>query len=256
MLTARVIVMTLFIWSCSGIACAEEVDEQVVRTGSFSLQSSPVDILGEDGATSFARLVPATEAIEWEVVVPENYDPKNPPGLFVYISPGNSGRIPRGWARLTMSRNLIWIAANRSGNAIQVARRIGYAVLATGLLDERYELNKARIYLSGFSGGARVSGLVASSYPGLFKGAVYMGGAEVWGEQPLPPNLAEMQNNRYVFMVGSEDGNRSTALSVQARYEDAGIEHTKIKMIRRVGHVLPEARHVLTALDFLDGEID
>ncbi len=148
------------------------------------------------------------------------------------------------------------MGANKSGNQVRVARRITYAVLAAALVADRYKLDRKRIYLAGFSGGARVSGLVAANYPDLFRGAVYMGGAEVWGDTVYPATLASMQRNRYAFLVGGEDHNRSAALAVQTRYEDAGIAATNMKIIRRVGHVLPEARHMISALKFLDGAGD
>jgi predicted esterase len=228
----------------------------LAQVGSFTVTTSPMAILGEDGAENFAAIVSADEEIEWEFTVPENYDPQNPPGLLVYISPSNSGYIPRGWGRLTTSKNLIWVAANNSGNQVQVARRLTYALLAVGLAGDRYEIDGERIYLSGFSGGARVSGLLAASYPGVFRGAIYIGGAEIWGPEEKPPNLTAMQNNRYAFLVGSEDGNRRSAVNVRDRYTEAGHTHTLLKIIRQMGHVLPEARHMIVALDYLDGEVE
>ncbi len=232
---------------------AAESEPKQSQLGSFVVTTSPAAILGAEGAARYAAILPADEQIELEFTVPKNYDPENPPGLLVYISPSKSGHIPRGWGRLTSSRNLIWVAANRSGNQVQVARRITYALMAVGLADDRYEIDSKRIYLAGFSGGARVCGLLAPSYPGVFKGAIYIGGAEVWGPEDTPPNLATMQGNRYAFLVGSEDDNRRTALSVREKYTQAGLSNTMMKIIRRMGHSLPEARHMIAALDYLDG---
>jgi hypothetical protein len=145
-------------------------EAKLTQVGSFVVTTSAAAILGEEAAENFAAIVSADEQIEWEFTVPENYDPENPPGLLVYISPSNSGYIPRGWGRLTTSKNLIWVAANNSSNQVQVARRITYALLAVGLAGDRYKIDNERIYLSGFSGGARVSGLLAPSYPGVFRG--------------------------------------------------------------------------------------
>jgi len=242
----------LVICSVVGPVFAED-DTESARLGSFTIETTTAEILGDEGAARFAAIVQADELIEWEFTIPENYDATDPPGLLVYISPSNSGYIHNGWGRLTTSRNLIWVAANKSGNQVQVARRITYALLAVGLADKHYEINRDRIYLSGFSGGARVSGLLAPSYPGVFKGAIYMGGAEIWGPEEAPLNLAEMQNNRYAFLVGSEDGNRRDTLHVRDRYTEVGLTNTSLKIIQRMGHFLPEARHMVVALDYLDG---
>jgi predicted esterase len=230
-----------------------ENEPESTKLGSFTIETTPAAILGEEAAARFATIVQADELIEWEFTVPESYDPENPPGLLVYISPSHSGYIPTGWGRLTTSRNLIWVAANKSSNQVQVARRLTYALLAVGLAGKNYEIDSNRIYLSGFSGGSRVSGLLAPSYPGVFRGAIYMGGAEIWGPEETPPNLVEMQNNRYAFLVGSEDGNRRDTLHVRDRYTEAGLSNTFLKIIQRMGHILPQARHMIVALDYLDG---
>ncbi len=250
----RAILGLLFVVIGVGSLCAEEARES--RTGAFELTGSAIEILGADGAESFSSLVQPDEPIEWEVVVPENYDPARPAGILVYISPSEFGRIPGRWAKFLKSHNLIWVAANRSGNRVPVPRRIGYAILAPAMLDLSYEIDKSRIYLSGFSGGARVSGMVASMYPTLFHGAIYMGGAEPWAEEAPPQQIAAMQANRYAFIVGSKDENRWVALSVQKQYEEAGIEKTWLKIIQRGGHELPKTQIMISALDFLDGRTD
>ena len=241
---------------CSISLTAFAEDASSIQTGSFTIEGTPSAILGEDGAGNFTSVLPADKTIEWEITVPENYDPAEPPGLLVYISPSDSGHIPRGWGQLTSGLNLIWVGANSSGNQVQVARRITYALLAIGLVGDRYEIDENRVYLTGFSGGARVSGIVAATYPDLFKGAIYLGGAEIWGDQESPRNLASMQENRYAFIVGADDRNRRVALAVQSRYEDVGITNTKMNIIRRFGHALPKANHMIDALNYLDGTGD
>jgi hypothetical protein len=56
--------------------------------------------------------------------------------------------------------------------------------------------------------------------------------------------------------VGSEDANRRNATKVRDRYAEAGHTQTMMKIIRRMGHVLPEARHMIVALDYLDGGVE
>ena len=222
-------------------------------TGTYRHVATSTDILGADRAEAFSAVVPVNEPIDWEVAVDDSYDPRKPPGVLVYISPSNSGKIPRHWLRLLASHNLIWVAANRSGNRIQVARRSTFAVLGAALSAKLYEIDGRRVYLAGFSGGARVSGLVAASYPTLFRGGIYVGGAESWGQGDRPDKLESMQRNRYVFLVGSEDANRVVARTVHTKYLRAGIDQLSMMVVRRLGHELPDTRHMANALDFLDG---
>lgn len=235
---------------CAGAVAA--ADPPPAGVGSFLLTATPEDILGAERAELFTSVMPADETIAWEVVVADSYTPKKPAGLLVYVSPSNSGKLPRGWKSLLDEHNLIWVAANASGNRVAVSRRMGYAVFAPALIGERYEVDESRVFLSGFSGGARVSGLLAAQYPSLFRGAVYIGGAETWDEGTPLANLERMRTNRFVFLVGSEDANRAVAREVQSDYEAAGMLDNQAIVVRRMGHVLPEAREMHKALVFID----
>jgi len=219
------------------------------QTGAFSASATSAEAVGPESSAAFASIVPVDEAIEWQIVVPENYDPQHPPGLLVYISPSDHGSLPRRWRNLPQLHNVIWVAANDSGNRRQVARRIAYALFAVGLVSRRYTIDSRRIYLSGFSGGARVAGLVAAAYPQIFKGDIYIGGAEIWDREPV---LERMKRNRYVFAVGEDDSNRNRVLRVAALYADAGIENIEKMIIPRHGHELPAMKDMSKALNYLD----
>ena len=237
---------------CAGAVTAAPDAPAPDQVGSLVLQATPADILGAERADLFTSVMPADETISWEVVVAENYTRERPAGLLVYISPSNSGELPRGWKGLLDEHNLIWVAANASGNRVAVSRRMGYAVFAPALIGERYAVDESRVFLAGFSGGARVSGLLAAQYPSLFGGAIYIGGAEIWDEETPAANLERMRKNRFVFLVGSEDANRAVAREVQSAYEAAGMLDNRAIVVRRMGHVLPVARDMHKALVFLD----
>lgn len=237
---------------CAGAAAIAAGNPPPGDAGSFSLTATPEDILGAERAELFTSVMPTDEAITWEVVVAGSYQPEQPAGLLVYVSPSNSGKLPRGWKNLLDEHNLIWVAANTSGNQVAVARRMGYAVFAPALIGERYAVDESRVFLAGFSGGARVAGLLAAQYPSLFRGAIYIGGAETWREETPADNLERMRTNRFVFLVGSEDANRAVARAVQSGYEAAGIQNNRAIIMRRTGHVLPEARDMHKALVYID----
>jgi len=223
------------------------------QTGRYTFSGSMTEILGADGAASYSPVFPVDQVQHWEIVVPEEYDPNNPPGILVYISPSDSGKIPRNWRSSIEAENLIWIAAKRSGNKRAVARRIAYSILAAGIIDRRYTVDASRIYLAGFSGGAKVAGLVAVLYPKLFSGAIYIGGAELWEEEDAPIDFGVIQRNRYVFMAGTDDFNRPLSRKVFSKYEDLGIKNIEFVLMTGKGHQLPDTRQLTRALQFLDG---
>jgi hypothetical protein len=248
-----IVTILLFISICQGSVRAAEGTDEPARTGSFSIEATPLEIVGPERAANFASVVPLEEAISWQITVPESYESGNPPGVLVYISPSKSGKLPRKWKDLPGSHNLIWIAADDSGNRTLTVRRITYALFAVLLVADRYSIDINRIYLSGFSGGARVAGFVAAEQPEIFKGEIYIGGAEIWQGELTPGKLEAMKRNRYVFLVGSEDDNRLFARRVASKYKDAGIEKVELKVISRLGHELPDERNMNDALKFLDG---
>ncbi len=223
------------------------------QTGRYTYSGSMTEILGADGAAAYSPVFPVDQVQHWEIVVPEDYDPNDPPGILVYISPSDSGKIPRNWTSSIETENLIWIAAKRSGNKRAVARRIAYSILAAGIIDRRYKVNASRIYLAGFSGGAKVAGLVAVLYPNLFSGAIYIGGAELWDEETATVDIDSILRNRYVFMAGTDDFNRPLSRKVFSKYTDLGIENIEFVVMTGKGHQLPETRQFTRALQFLDG---
>ena len=151
-------------------------------------------------------------------------------------------------------RNLIWIGAHGSGNTTHTTLRIAYAILAPVAIQETYAIDAERVYLSGFSGGGRVSSMIAADYAHIFKGAVYNCGANVWtGDKPS--RHEEMKANHYVFLTGNRDFNLSDTRSVYNAYEKAGIPNIKLMVIPRMAHQNPGRREYEEAIEFLDSRV-
>ena len=209
-------------------------------------------MLGEERAADLTAIVALDRPVSWEVYVPEGYDPADPPGLLVYISPIQSGRIPDNWERVLESRNLIWVSANKSGNQVHVQRRALYAVIAPTLIGADYQIDQSRIYLTGMSGGGKMASMVAVDHAHLFKGAVYNCGVEFWDKKPQ--RLEQVKANRYVFVTGEYDQALRPTRRVHGRYRKAGVENVKLMVIDGMGHENPPWQEMDEALAFLDGE--
>lgn len=222
-----------------------------VKTGSYEIRKTPLAVLGEELAPTYAELIDVNEDIIWEMHVPENYDPNNPPGVMVYISPQNIVNEPSGWLNVTEKKNLIWIAARKSGNKEQVSKRISMAILALPLVQSIYSIDTNRIYVSGFSGGGRIASIVATNLPHIFKGALYNCGANFW-DSASDEQLSHIQNNRFVFLTGSKDFNLSDTKRVYAKYKKAGAKNVKLMVISRMGHSNPKRGKFSQAIEYLD----
>lgn len=226
-----------------------------VQTGKFQLSSTMVQVVGENTARNVQEIIAADEPLTWEIYVPENYQPDNPPGLLVYISPTPSGEIPRDWKTVMKEHNLIWVAANGSGNSVMVSRRAVFAMIAPTLIKKQYEFDRERVYLSGLSGGGKMASMVATDNAHLFKGAIYNCGVDFW-KQDSPKRFEQIKQNHYVFVTGTLDQALEPTKRVFKQYRKAGVENIKLMVIRNMTHRNPNRFKFAEAIAFLDSRMD
>lgn len=219
--------------------------------GTSVLNYTTIDLIGEEMAIRVAEIIPLNEELSWQIYIPKNFSADKPPGLMVYISPTQSGELPRGWDSVMDEKNLIWIAAEKSGNREIVGRRTILAILAPTLIEKNFEIDKERIYVSGLSGGGKMASLVATDYPHLFKGAIYNCGVDFWStDKPVRTDL--IQQNRYVFITGTLDQALEPTKRVHRQYHDAGIENARLMIIPEMTHRNPNRFKFAEAVQFLD----
>lgn len=229
----------------------EATEPQTVVTGHRLLVATSADIAGETTAAQVASVLPPDENIEWQMYVPPAYDAAKPAGLLVYVSPLQSGEIPRGWSEVLDRHNVIWIGANRSGNNELVARRILLALLAVSAARKHYAIDAERIYISGLSGGGKTASMIATDQAQLFRGAIYNCGVEVWDTEE-PERLDDMRRNRYVFVTGTYDQALEPTKRAYRAYRRAGVENSKLMVIRHMTHRNPDSYEFEEALQYLD----
>lgn len=235
---------------CASFAGNAVADVSPGRTGAFTATYTTAELLG-DAAGRVESIISPDEPITWNVFVPPGYRPDSPAGVFVFVSPIRHGALPGKWRSVVTDKNLIWIGAKKSGNRVEVSRRILFAVLAVLVVERNYAVDTSRYYISGFSGGAKVATKIATGYPQTFSGGLFIGGADFW-ESERPPYLDDMQSNRYVFLAGSEDAGLRQSRQVFRAYRAAGIDNTELMIIRGMTHRTPEKKEFAEALAFLD----
>ena len=167
----------------------------------------------------------------FDVAVPETYSREKSFGLFVWISPGDSGMVPREWLEALAARELIAVGAANSGNSRGVAYRIGFALDAVHNLTRLYSIDKKRIYVSGFSGGGRTASRVGLAFADIFAGGIYQGGMDFYkpvadpvdAKKEFRPTFVKPEGDlltkartesRHVVMVGQEDFNRPSSKAI------------------------------------------
>jgi hypothetical protein len=106
----------------------------------------------------------------FEAFVPEDYDGAEPYGLVVWVNAGPEGTPPKHWLDTLREHKLIWVGANNSGNNRSKWVRIGLALDAAEHMQKAYKIDPLRVYVSGGSGGGRISSMLAVGFPDVITG--------------------------------------------------------------------------------------
>lgn len=243
---------TLIILCCGLLAAGMAIAGEPPENAGFQLQQTLNQLLGEQQAAQYQKIISPEESISWEVYTPNN-DSGEKPGVLVYVSPLKSGRIDSRWRAVMDQQNLIYIAANDSGNDVPVNRRMVLAIMAIRALAQQHSFDTEHIVVSGFSGGGRVASILAGQYPEVFAGALYICGVDFW-KKDKTPNIERLLQNRFVFLTGSRDFNRKETGQIYRRYLKAGAQYSKLMVIPGMAHAHPDANALTEALDFLQGQ--
>jgi len=229
----------------AGSACWAQEEGQ-----NFQVTSSLAQLYGDELAERYRDILDPAAKINWQVYRPAHRDDK-PPGVLVYVSPTRSGDMDGRWSKVLDKHNIAYIAADHSGNRIPVTRRMVLATSAIMAVKQQFEIDEERIYISGFSGGGRVASFLSTQYPTVFSGAIFICGVNFWKED-LIKDLNRVLNNRYVFVTGTRDFNLNETRIVHRKYLKAGAENSLLEIENGMGHALPNANTLATAIEFLD----
>jgi predicted esterase len=246
------LILAFLILCCGSLAAGRTIAQDPPENAGYQLHTTLNQLLGEQIASRYQTILPADQPISWEVYAPKN-DSGEKPGVFVYVSPRNSGQMDSRWRAVMDQQNLIYIAANDSGNRVPVARRMVLAVMAVHTLAQKHSFDSDHIMISGFSGGGRVASKLATQYPELFTGALYICGVDFW-KKDQTPKVERLVQNRFVFLTGSRDFNKNETKQIYRRYLKAGAQYSKLMVIPGLEHEHPDANALTEALEFLKGQ--
>jgi predicted esterase len=245
-------------WVALLLCCGSLLSEHLMALeesadSSFQIEQSLNQLLGEQAASRYQEILSPEELNSWEVYFPNNSSDELP-GVLVYVSPRQSGQIDSRWRSVMDQQNLIYIAANNSGNKKRVNRRMVLALMALKALEKEHRFSADRMFVTGFSGGGRVASVLATQYPEVFGGAIYICGVDFWKDDQTP-RVERLLQNRFVFLTGPRDFNLSETRSIYHRYLKAGAQNSMLMVVPGLSHEHPDAKAMTEALQFLDGEL-
>jgi predicted esterase len=204
---------------------------------------------------------------QFQLLVPKNYRPEEAWGLFIWISPGDAPKIPAEWEAVLAARKLLFVGAFQSGNPRNIFDRMRMAVDASVGMRKRYRIDPRRVYISGFSGGARVASMLGVAYPDLFTGTIPFMGVNFYTELPaengkrlgisyIPDDQAlaiAKKECRYVLVTGEKDFNRQETQSAEENgFRKEGFASVLRLEVPGLGHAMPPANWLDKGLEFLD----
>ena len=204
----------------------------------------------------------------FDILLPKNYRQGEACGMFIWISASDKPAIPAEWEALFAEKKLIFIGAHKSGNPRSVFDRMRLAIDANYNVRKLATIDPARVYLSGFSGGARVASMLGVCYADLFPGTIccmgvnfYTDVATLDGKQTFPigylPHdefvaIAKAQC-RYVLITGEKDFNLPNTQAVFTNgFQKEGFKAVEMLNIPTHGHKPPDAEWLKKAIEFLD----
>lgn len=233
------------------------------------------------------------ETIEFQMVVPEQYTGEEPYGLLVFIHPYDDvdATNPRAFffgrviQDVLAEHKLIWVSYDDAGNPVMPNKRMGLALDAVHNVTRQYNIDEERVYVSGMSGGGRLTCMTAVYYPQVFTGAVPIVGSLYFREVPVPedpelralirpepgehavwpqrlirPDRRELERmaatQRWVLLTGSEDFNMpEMRMHFEHGFERDHFAHAHYLEVPGLGHAFPDADWFERAIVLLDAPL-
>jgi len=187
-------------------------------------------------------------------------------GLLVWISPADQPTVPADWESELAKQHLLFVSAYHSGNGRHPLDRFRLALDATCNMCRRYTVDRQRIYIGGFSGGARMASMLGVAYADVFTGTLCLCGVNFYADIPtagsqyypatFTPNpgvlLLGKRGGRFVLLTGEHDENRdNTAQIFDKGFKREGFRNVRYVEVPGLRHEMPSAKTLATALEYL-----
>lgn len=197
--------------------------------------------------------------------LPREYDVKRPVGLLVWIDPRPEGLNPEEVFEACDALGLVCISAQDSGNNRHVSNRYQLALDGVATAMSRYHIDPRHVYVSGMSGGGRVSSNLAACFPDIFTGSIPIVGLSCY--KPVPNGVGGYWTNGYLRPASSLfrlfktrpmaaiSGKKDYNLLEMTRAKDVmsadGVD-IRLFIHEKMGHHMPTPGQFLEAIKWVD----
>jgi len=213
------VALCLALFACSS---ADKKDKQsnTSQTTKDSVKTNPFENL-EKGKILILKCK-ADTSNNYALYIPASYNSNKPSPVIYFFDAHAAGSLPLNkYKALSEKYGYLFAGSNNSKNGNTGEVNGAFASNMMNDLQARLNIDKARIYTSGFSGGSRVAAGVA-----IFRGGVNT----VIGIGAGLPNLEKQIENpfNYVGIAGNEDFNYNELVDLEDMFSKSPIEHTFI----------------------------
>lgn len=202
---------------------------------------------------------------KFNIRLPQGYSPRSPAGLLVWVNAMNSGAPPEVFWPALDELNIICIGANDSGNNRHVSNREQLALDAVATAARRYHIDSRRVYITGISGGGRVSSMMTACFPDVFTGAVPIVGLACYENvpngtgrfyragfaKPRADLFALFKTRRVAPITGRKDFNQVEIEQAAAIMKLDGVSIRVFQEVK-LGHELPPPALFADAIRWVD----
>ncbi len=225
----------LLLASCQN--AADKVEKHQVETET-QLKAAPADSFAL-GTVINSVTVKTSSAESFALFLPEDYSEDTARPMLIFFDPHGNGNLPlRKYAALAQKYGYMMMGSNNSENGITQAQTLYYA---KNLLTEALaRFNTSKVYMCGFSGGAKVALMAASQLPQV-EAAIYCGATS-----PIEPT----HSLKLLGFAGTADMNYTDMVEFERTLKNTNIEHYLVEWDGK--HEFPSAEVFEDAFIFLE----
>jgi hypothetical protein len=251
-----------------------QADNEPVMSGGKTIQFTG-DIPAPSQRSQHVRYDLDLKQEHFAVYAPAAYDGHERWGLVVYISPDDQQEgPPGGWEQVLGDAKLLFICPQQDGNDQPGNRREGLAVIAALEVEKFYSIDPARVYIAGFSGGARTASGVAFHQSDIFHATIQCCGSDFYKAVPKvavtdsdlqknpgtyglldadPQEVANAKKSvKFVLTTGSEDFREHYIHDIyDGGFQAEGFNSTLLD-VHGTGHEPCLASTLRKAIDFIE----
>jgi predicted esterase len=176
----------------------------------------------------------------YELFVPASYDASQTWPLILFISAGDQPAGLAQWRSVCERDGVLFASPHRAGNNCDMKQRVRIVLDVLDDVRRNYNIDPDRTYIAGFSGGGRIAGHIAATYPEHFGGmAPVCATGELRDEPWLQHRLIDRLS--VALVTGESDFNRGECERFMFTWLGELGVRTKV-WVPKGGHAIPDAK--------------